>query len=425
MNIYAILSVLSAIPFIIYLIYLYHKSKIDEYLVMCMVKKFTQGNFEIKCGDLSIHRNVEDLSLPIQKLIINENCREHFFNLIRERSEVGLGESYLYGDWYSDDIESLLTNMYLNSGNVKYTKAISAKNLDEIGQDKKNISYHYDVGNDFYKLFLTDPLMSYSCAIWNDKTTNLDEAQLNKANIIIRKLNPKWGQRILDIGCGWGKITKYIADKTNTHITGITISSKQAVQIMEMLNLASESDKNNRRNVDVMIMDYRHLYGLYDHIYSIGMFEHVRHENYDTFFQTIKKCLNPGGRFVLHTIISFDKGHHGQTVDSFVMKYIFPGGEIPLSEWIVNAVQRSGLRIIHVEFFGGQHYAKTLQEWRSRMMNNRKYIEEKYGIELLRRYDYYFASCYALFTTGNLGIGHYIITSKKTLNINSNSNFTY
>lgn len=408
-----------------YAVYEYFKPQIEEKLVMSIINNLTEGNFVILSGDQLIHQNISDPSKPVPKLIINPDRKSKFITSVYERYELGLGETYMAGDWKSDNLELLLTNMCLSmdklSDSMMYVNAGGYGSSAQVEQDKKNITYHYDVGNDFYQLFLTDPLMAYSCGIWNTDTKTLTDAQYNKVNLIINKMRPSAGQKILDIGCGWGKIAKYVANKTSTHVTGITISDKQGQQIRDMLALNAESEQVNN-NVDVMVMDYRNLDDKYHHIYSIGMFEHVRYENYDIFFQMIKRCLMPGGRMVLHTIVKFDKNPSdvNEVMESFIIKYIFPGGQIPAPEWIVNAIQRSGLRIIHAELFGGQHYAKTLREWRRSMLKNRKYILEHYDETLLRRYDYYFASCIAAFSTGSLGIGHYVITNQQVLDTSNN-----
>jgi cyclopropane-fatty-acyl-phospholipid synthase len=234
-------------------------------------------------------------------------------------------------------------------------------------------------------------------------------------NTIIKKLQAKPNSSILDIGCGWGKIANYIANQTNSKVTGITISDEQ-----EKFGL----ENYDPNKVLIKNMDYRLLTDKYDYIYSIGMFEHVRYENYDVFFSIIKKCLKPGGRFVLHTIITFDNADTvAKAGDGFVTTHIFPGGQIPKNDWILNKARANGLNIAHFEGFGGQHYAKTLKTWRKLMWENRDYIKDNYSDELLLKYDYYFAICEAGFNTGILGIGHYVIVSDPILSITNSFNY--
>ena len=154
------------------------------------------------------------------------------------------------------------------------------------------------------------------------------------------------------------------------------------------------------------------------------MFEHVRYENYDIFFQIIKKTLKPTGRFVLHTIITFDESNKISTQgDNFVSTHIFPGGQIPQNDWVIQKARAAGLNIIHFEGFGGQHYAKTLKTWRENMWAEKDYIRTKYPEELLLKYDYYFAICEAGFNTGIMGIGHYVIVPEPILSLTNSFNY--
>jgi cyclopropane-fatty-acyl-phospholipid synthase len=293
-----------------------------------------------------------------------------------------------------------------NLGNIFNT------NLD---YDKSNIIHHYDVGNDFYMKFLKDDLSAYTCGFWFNPTDTLSDAQYNKVNTIIKKMNPQPNKLILDIGCGWGKIANYVANKTNCSVTGITISDEQVKYGCNNYDI---------NKVQIINMDYRLLNTQFDYIYSIGMFEHVRYENYNSFFQMIKRCLNPTGRFVLHTIISFDPTNKIAKKDgSFVTKHIFPGGQIPCNDWILEKARSNGLNVVHFEGFGGQHYAKTLKVWREYMIESKEFILQKYGLELFAKYEYYFAACEAAFNTGSLGIGHYTIVPDDIINTTNSFNY--
>jgi cyclopropane-fatty-acyl-phospholipid synthase len=436
--IYGVLLLTISIVLLLYIVYDLAKPYIAEKSIMMLIKNFNKSNFVVvdndcsdrKCSDRPedqdyiagnkntiIYRCVKNPEQPVPGLIIRDKKR--FFEAVYSKLECGLGESYVAGDWDSDNLMQLMVNLSLNLANINNisyfdpaTATATEHSKNQIESDKQNILHHYDVGNDFYKLFLTDPLMAYSCGIWEPTTKTLDQAQFNKVNIIIKKLNAKKGSRILDIGCGWGKIAEYVAARTNGHVTGITISDKQA-------------EIKSTKNVTIELLDYRNLCRQYDCIYSIGMFEHVRAENYDLFFQTIKRCLVPGGRFVLHTIIGYNycQADKESTMESFVLRHIFPGGQIPAPEWIVWAIQRAGLKIIHAEFWGGQHYARTLKEWRDRLLASKDYVVHNFDIKLLRTYDYYMASCYAQFTTGSLGIGHFVVTNEEL--VSTKNSFVY
>ena len=379
-------------------------------VIIYVLSTFVKGNFILvdSLSSKEILRVVNEPGKPIPIITIRE--QNNFFTSVYEKSELGLGESYMRGEWKCDNLVEFLNTLCVNQSNSNIPsislQVVSSSSKD---YDKSNIVHHYDVGNDFYLQFLRDDLNAYSCGFWFSPSDNLNTAQYNKVNTIIKKLNAKPGSSILDIGCGWGKIAQYISSQTKCKVTGITISNEQEKYA---------NTTYNPEQVIVIDMDYRNISGTFDYIYSIGMFEHVRYENYDTFFQVIKKCLRPSGRMVLHTIITFDKSN---TIckfgDNFVTTHIFPGGQIPQNDWVVNKARANGLNVIHFEGFGGQHYARTLKTWRENMWKEREYIRTKYPEELMLKYDYYFAICEAGFNTGILGIGHYIIINEPILSL--------
>lgn len=381
-------------------------------IVIYMLSTFKEGNF-VLVDSLSGEELVRVINQPAEPVpIVKINNQKNFFSSIYEKCELGLGESYMRGEWESNNLVEFLNTLCLNQSNSNIPsislQLVSSKSQD---YDKSNIVHHYDVGNDFYLQFLRDDLNAYSCGFWFKPTDTLNDAQYNKVNTVIKKLNAQPGSSILDIGCGWGKIAQYVSLQTKCKVTGITISNEQEKYA---------NSTYNPSQVVVIDMDYRNISGTFDYIYSIGMFEHVRYENYDTFFQVIKKCLKPGGRMVLHTIITFDKSNPVcKAGDNFVTTHIFPGGQIPQSDWVINKARSNGLNVVHFEGFGGQHYARTLKTWRENMWGEKDYIRTKYPEELMLKYDYYFAICEAGFNTGILGIGHYIIVNEPILSISN------
>ncbi len=387
---------------------------ITEKLVFLYLKTFTKGNFLfIDNNNIEIFNLINDnkSNIPVIKVYNKKN----FIYNIYKKGELGIGESYVNKDWNSSDKVDFLCSLsknYDKAENSLFLNKIYSKSTDF---DKKNILHHYDVGNDFYMNFLQDDFSAYSCGFWFNDNDNLNISQYNKVNTIIKKLKLIPGQAVLDLGCGWGKIANYISIKTKTNVTGITISDEQIKYAV---------NNYNNSNLVFLNKDYRNINEKYDRIYSIGMFEHVRYENYDIFFETIKKSLKPKGRFVLHTIISFtERNKISISNNDFVLTHIFPGGQIPLHDWIVQKALNNGLRIIHFEGFGGQHYAKTLNAWNKYLHKNKEYILLNYSEELFLKYDYYFSSCEAFFTNGILGIGHYIIVSDNKLSVNNSFNY--
>lgn len=392
------------------------KMFIPKPLILYVLSTFKKGNFVLIDSQSNVL--VKVINEPNNYIpIVQVNNQDNFFSSIYNKSELGLGESYMRGEWTCNDLVGFLNSLCHNQSNTNIPQ-VSLKSVYSSSHDydKANIKHHYDVGNDFYLQFLRDDLNAYSCGFWFNPTDTLNTAQYNKVNTIIKKLNTQPGTSILDIGCGWGKIASYVSKQTGCKVTGVTISDEQEKY---------STQTYNPNQVIVINMDYRNISGQFDSIYSIGMFEHVRYENYDCFFSMINRTLRPGGRFVLHTIISFDKNTStvAKAGDNFVTTHIFPGGQIPQNDWILHKARANGLNVIHFEGFGGQHYAKTLKTWRENMWKEKDYISSKYPKELMLKYDYYFAICEAGFNTGMLGIGHYVIVKEPILSINNS--FTY
>ncbi|RKF19441.1 class I SAM-dependent methyltransferase [Altericroceibacterium spongiae] len=263
------------------------------------------------------------------------------------------------------------------------------------GRSRRNVSHHYDLGNAFYKLFL-DENMQYSCAYWHPDTENLDQAQQDKLAHIAAKLKLKPGQRVLDIGCGWGGMALYLARHYNVEVLGVTLSTEQ-------LALAREKAKQEGldNSVRFELLDYRDLAkegATFDRIVSVGMFEHVGKPQYRTFFRSCRNLLSYDGLMVLHTI-----GRMGdpEPTDAFTLKYIFPGGYMPALSEIAEASQHYHLLAADVEMLR-VHYAKTLRAWYERTLEQREAIEAMYDPRFFRMWTYYLAGASVGFEYGNL-----------------------
>ena len=396
---------------LLFIVYYFTKTYIIQYYILRILGKFKYGNFkfiDVNNNNKILISKINEKSKKIVTVYVN-NVKE-FLTSMWNYGELGIGESYVNGYWYSDDMLQFLIILLLNRNN-EYIPKFNFYNFynKTLEYDKSNISSHYDIGNDFYETFLTDKLSAYTCGFFLNNNTTLEEAQFNKVNTIIKKMNPEKNKTILDIGCGWGKIANYVSEETKCKVTGITISKEQVKFI-----------KDNLKNVNVIEQDYRDVSEKFDYIYSIGMFEHVRYENYDDFFKMIKRCLNKDGRFVLHTIITIEQTNKEVVNETFLSKHIFPGGQLPNSDWITNSVIMNGLNIIHTEFFGGQHYARTLHIWRENMLSKKDYILKHYGKKLLDTYEYYMSVCEAGFISGSMCIGHYVITNSNMVSLDNN-----
>ena len=264
-------------------------------------------------------------------------------------------------------------------------------NFNFIKKSKVNIAHHYDVSDDLYFLFL-DPLKQYSCGYFKSEKDTLEQAQINKINHIVKKLDIRTNQKVLDIGCGWGYLTIEIAKQHKCHVTGITLSENQhkfAINKVKELNLTNQ--------VEIKLMDYREIKEKYDRIVSVGMFEHVGRKFYNLFFKKIANILNNEGVALLHTIGSVDAPRDPQP---WITKYIFPGGYTPSLSEIAGPIEKSGLIISDLEVLK-IHYAQTLRHWKERFIQNKAKVLKMFDEKFFRMYEFYLTSCESAFKYGD------------------------
>lgn len=245
---------------------------------------------------------------------------------------------------------------------LKASRIPEAEN--HVGSSAKDIQHHYDVSNDFYKLFL-DPLMNYSCGHFEKPDATLAEAQEAKLDIICRKLMLKPGETFLDVGCGWGALVRWAAKHYGVNAYGITLSKAQLELCRQKI-----AEEGLRDLVSVELMDYRDLpaTGLFDKIASVGMIEHVGVKNYPTYFSTLLNCLKPGGLFLCHGITTADESNSGTFNGKFVQRYIFPGGELANLPELIECARTAGWEVADVDAWR-PHYVKTLQHWSANLQS--------------------------------------------------------
>ncbi|WP_257543539.1 cyclopropane-fatty-acyl-phospholipid synthase family protein [Sphingopyxis sp. DBS4] len=264
-------------------------------------------------------------------------------------------------------------------------------------RSRANVQHHYDIGNDLYRLFL-DADMQYSCAYWPRAGMTLDEAQAAKKAHIAAKLALKPGQRVLDIGCGWGGMAITLAKLERVEVLGITLSDEQLALARQRAEAAGVADR-----VRFELIDYRDLAvrepGRFDRIVSVGMFEHVGAPNYDVFFRACANLMTADGVMLLHTIGRF--GKPGAT-DAFTRKYIFPGGYIPALSETLAASEKSRLIVTDVETLR-LHYALTLRQWYARTFAHEAEIVAMMGERFFRMWTFYLAGATAAFESGGMG----------------------
>jgi len=256
---------------------------------------------------------------------------------------------------------------------------------------KKNVSHHYDISEKLYDLFL-DSNRQYSCAYFKNENESLEEAQANKIDHIIKKLNIKPDQKILDIGSGWGTLAINIAQKTKVSVTGITLSENQ---LKYSNNKAKEINLGNQ--VEFKLMDYRELNEKFDRIVSVGMFEHVGRKFYNNYFNTVSKLLKDKGVALIHTIGS---SNPPRDPHPWITKNIFPGGYTPSLSQISRPIEDSGLIISDIEVLR-MHYSYTLRHWKERFLSKKDTVLEVFDEKFYRMWEFYLASCEMAFKWGD------------------------
>ena len=355
--------------------------------------KFWDGE-EVKIGDGSSKFKV-NLYEPLNK--------KDFLN----SASLALGEAYMNksidieGDLYLA-LDTLLSNIKSSPTNNKALPKIFSKSTSKLKQ-KKDVSSHYDIGNDFYSLWLDDTL-SYSCAYFKNENDTLYDAQMNKIHHTLKKLNLKEGESLLDIGCGWGTLLIEAAKKYKVKGLGITLSDEQYKKFSERI-----VEENLQDYLEVRLMDYRDLEksGLtFDKVVSVGMLEHVGRTNYDLYFKNINAVLKKGGIFVLHYI----SGMKETEGDAWIKKYIFPGGMIPSLREIINISVENNYCTVDVESLR-LHYMKTLLEWYKNFEDNIDEISTKFDEKFIRMWRMYLCSCAAAFNN-NITDLHQIVFTK-------------
>ena len=293
--------------------------------------------------------------------------------------------------------EEITTASYLSKKIYEAVRYISNFNLP--GKARKNVEHHYDIGGDkgekLYDIFLDTKHRQYSCAYWKEDTKTLEEAQQNKINHIIKKLNIKNGQKILEVGCGWGGMAFEIARQKGCEVKGISLSKNQ---INYCKKKAKELNLDNQ--VSFELADYREVEGEYDRIYSVGMFEHVGKKFYNVFFKSISKLLKNDGMFLLHTIGVVDKP---TPPNKFINKYIFPGGICPSLSQIVKPIEKTGLIVADTETLI-RHYDKTLLSWLNRFMEKKHLVKDMFDEKFVKMWSFYLASCAAAFRYRDLAV---------------------
>ncbi len=339
-----------------------------------------------------------------------------FARLVRE-GDLGFCDAYLDGWWTTPDLQAFLDLIQLPANNIvgdaypglKLVRAYERLRFWLQGnskrQAKKNISYHYDLGNEFYRLWL-DETMTYSSAIFETGQESLETAQTRKYASMVDQMGAKAGEHVLEIGCGWGGFAEYAAKERGLRVTGLTISQAQHDFAVARIAKAGLSDR-----VEIKLQDYRDERGTYDGIASIEMFEAVGERYWPVYFGALRDRLKPGRNATLQIITVADARWHmyRKGVD-FIQKYIFPGGMLPAPSVLRAEVEQAGLRVLgSIEF--GESYSLTLRRWHE-LFNDRWIEIRRMGFDdrFKRMWDFYLASCAGAFQGGNCDVTQITVT---------------
>ncbi|WP_079525581.1 class I SAM-dependent methyltransferase [Halobacillus hunanensis] len=318
---------------------------------------------------------------------------------------IAFGEAFMDGKIEVEgDLKELVASMYRSQESFLGNNQVYAKLIEKLSNTKKrskeNATFHYDIGNDFYKLWL-DKTMTYSCGYFRTADDSLTTAQQNKVAHILKKLNLREGDTLLDIGCGWGELILTAAKQYGVKATGVTLSEEQYERVKERITKEQQEDF-----VNVHLMDYRDIkHQQFDRVVSVGMIEHVGQDHLEEYFQKVNQLLIDGGVSVLHCITSPKDGG----TNSWIDKYIFPGGYIPAVSELVQHITEHDFLLTDMESLR-RHYAKTLEKWAENFENVLAEVRKSKDERFIRMWRLYLNSCSASFETGNIDLSQFIFT---------------
>ena len=349
---------------------------------------------------------------PHAELMLKKPFRAYW--LMKTQGELGFAQAYFEGAVDTNSLYHLMHLVYKNQAELNDLLSHTKFNLWHLWQhrkrhnslenSRKNISYHYDLGNDFYQVWL-DKTMSYSSAIFSSPTQSFEDAQQAKYNRLLNELNLKGGERLLEIGCGWGGLME-TALKQGAKVKGLTLSTEQRDFAQQRLEAFADPDY-----FEVALQDYRHETQQYDHIVSIEMFEAVGKEYWQAYFEQLNKSLKPNGKAAMQ-VITIDEAHaeeYQANVD-FIQTYIFPGGLLPSLTQLKEMAAQHGFKVSNVFDFG-EDYAKTCQIWKQAFNKNSQSLSQMgYDARFQKKWNYYLDYCTVGFETKHSSVVQLTLT---------------
>ena len=389
--------------------------KISERFVLNKLKKISQGNLKLINYDGKVF-HFGDLESKLSS-DIKINNPNFYLNVVMGGSSA-LGEAHMKKDFYSSNLTNLIeltarniNTIYSFSGSLKlqkiknFLKKIFASNTKS--KSKKYISKHYDLGNEFFSLWL-DKSLTYSSAVYKNEKDDLEIAQRNKFQELINLMNIKDGNKVLEIGCGWGGFAEFLAKNYDVSVDCITISKNQYEFTKKKI---FNSGLNNK--VNVKFLDYRDLKEKYDHVASIEMIEAVGEKYMDQYFGTIKNVLNYGGTAAIQGIvIKDDLFERYRANEDFIQKYIFPGGFLPSIQFMENLIKKNDLKLEKINTYSDD-YARTLATWRKNFLSAWEKISPLGFDEYFKRmWEFYLSYCEGGFKSRNINLIQFSMSNR-------------
>ena len=390
-------------------------SKISENFILNKLESIKGGSLNLKNYNQEIKIFGEANSIVEADIVVNNP--KFYFNILKGGS-AGLAECYVRDEFTTSNLTTLIE---LTARNINLTHRFSGvlrlkffKNLlknifasNTKSKSKEYISKHYDLGNDFFSIWL-DKTLTYSSAIYNDPTDDLSNAQINKYNKLIEFIKPKAGDKVLEVGCGWGGFAEHLAKNHDIKLDCITISKKQLEFTKKRIFNAGLNEK-----VNIKFLDYRDVKGQYDSITSIEMIEAVGEKYLNKYFSMIKNNLKPEGIGAIQAIIIKDElFDQYRKNEDFIQKYIFPGGFLPSLQSIKDHIRKSGLELKEYNSYG-IHYSNTLKKWRENFINSWSDISKQgFDQSFKKIWDFYFSYCEAGFKSKNIDLIQFSLCNK-------------
>lgn len=393
--------------------------------VLALLEKLPQGVLDVELPDghalhFTGHKHCDHKHLRARLVLLNWRL----FDRVLQSGDIGMAESYIDGDWHTPDLASLLMLAIANRTHIErlvygswwgsLLHRIKHRNNRNSRQgSEKNIHAHYDLGNQFYRLWLDDT-MNYSSAWFGqapDKSAvALEQAQRAKVRRALEQARVQQGSRVLEVGCGWGALAEMAASEFGAQVTGVTLSAEQLAWGQERLKRAGLQDKTELCFQDYRDLPAQHSAQPFDAVLSIEMFEAVGREYWPAYFNAVKACLKPGGYACIQTITIHDDlfERYVRSTD-FIQQYIFPGGVLPSPAQFESQARAAGFEVVESMAFG-HDYAETLRRWRADFMARESEVRTLgFDTRFVRIWEFYLAYCEAAFDQGNTNVVQYTL----------------